>query len=55
MIEDFAKVEEFPLVEERNLYAYSPLDLNGSSGFNVAPNHKAIVDSETGRVISVVG
>ena len=55
MIEDFAKVEEFPEVEERNLYTYTAFDLYGGSSFNQAPKHKAIVEKETGRVISVVG
>ena len=34
MIEDFAKVEEFPEVEERNLYTYTAFDLYGGSSFN---------------------
>jgi len=55
MIEDFAIVEEFPLVEERNLYTYSDFSFGGGSAYNAAPKHKAIVDSKTGRVISVVG
>jgi hypothetical protein len=55
MIEDFAKVEEFPKVSERNLYTTVDYDEYGSAGYNQAPMHKAIIDSNTGRVISVVG